>query len=489
MSTKVFRGDDKALMGIVLSVLTFWLFAQSTLNIGPDIAADLGMSDEIMNIAVVAAALFCGTFIVAAGGIADVFGRVRVMMMGNIFNIVGSLLIATSTTSLSTQMVITGRVLQGLAAAAIMSSSLALVKTYWLDTDRQRAVSIWSIGSWGGTGFCALFAGLVVASPFGWRGIFALSAIISVIAMGLTRHIPESSPAQHVGMRLDWTGIAILALSILSLELFITQGEALGWTNWMTCTLLAVSLVFMVVFFYVEKMVNWPVLDFSLFKDRAFSGSTITNFIMSGTGGVVAVVMWVQQMGWGVSATVSGLTSIGFAVFVILFIRIGEKAMQRVGARAVIIVAGILVAASTALMMITSVSESTYVVFSLIGFSVYGLGLGLFATPVTDTALGTLPKDRTGAGAGVFKMSSSLGAALGIAISTSVFLALRGNAGSTDTVAFAGTVSLGINVALALGATLTAAILIPKAAGKLTSTIKIEAELVAPYAEANAVKI
>lgn len=53
MSYTSFKGDDKALIGIVLSVLTFWLFAQSTLNIGPDMATDLGMSDGTMNIAVV----------------------------------------------------------------------------------------------------------------------------------------------------------------------------------------------------------------------------------------------------------------------------------------------------------------------------------------------------------------------------------------------------------------------------------------------------
>lgn len=470
MSNASFKGDDKALIGIVLSVLTFWLFAQSTLNIGPDMATDLGMSDGTMNIAVVAAALFCGTFIVAAGGIADVFGRVRIMMIGNILNILGSLLIATATTSLATQMVITGRVLQGLAAAAIMSASLALVKTYWLGTDRQRAVSIWSIGSWGGTGFCALFAGLVVASPFGWRGIFALCAIVSIVAIALTRHIPESRPAQSIGMHLDWSGIIVLALSVLSLELFITQGESLGWTHWMTWTLLAVSLTFLAVFVFIERVASWPVLDFNLFKDHAFSGATITNFIMSATGGVVAVVMWVQQMGWGVSPTISGLTSIGFAAFVILFIRVGEKAMQKVGARAVIITAGILVATATALLMITAVSESTYIVISLAGFSLYGLGLGLFATPVTDTALGTLPKDRTGAGAGVFKMSSSLGAALGIAISTSVFLALRDGTSINSDVALAGTVSLGINVVFAATATITAAVLIPKATGKVSQT-------------------
>ena len=467
MNPTTYRGEDKALIGIVLSVLTFWLFAQSTLNIGPDMGTSLGMSTETMNIAVVAAALFCGTFIVAAGGIADVFGRVKVMTLGNILNIIGSLLIAAATSAFATEMVIVGRVLQGLAAAAIMSSSLALVKTYWLGAARQRAVSIWSIGSWGGTGFCALFAGLVVASPFGWRGIFVLGAFVSLVSIFMTRHIPESRPAQYVGMRLDWYGIGALALAVLSLELFITQGEALGWTNWMTWTLLAVSATFLVLFFQIEKFVAWPVLDFNLFKDRAFSGATLTNFLMSATGGVVAVVMWIQQSGWGVSSTVSGLTSIGFAVCVLLFIRVGEKTMQKVGARAVIVVAGILVAISVALMMITNVSEGAYIAISLLGFSLYGIGLGLFATPVTDTALGTLPKERTGAGAGVFKMSSSLGAAIGIAISTSVFLAIRDGNGLNSEIAMAGTISLGINLAFTLAATLTAAVLIPATVGRV----------------------
>lgn len=465
--TTVYRGDDRALIGIVLGVLTFWLFAQSTLNIGPDMAADLGMADAEMNMAIVAAALFCGTFIVAAGGISDVFGRVRVMMVGNGLNILGSLLLAVATGPFAAEMVMFGRVLQGLAAAAIMSASLALIKTYWSGAGRQRAVSIWSIGSWGGTGFCALFAGIVAASPFGWRGIFILCALVSVIGILLTRRIPESRPAHQVGMRLDWIGIIVLALSVVALELFITQGETLGWGNWITWSLLAASAVFLALFFRVELFATWPVLDFKLFRNRAFTGATVVNFLMSATGGVVAVVMWIQQLGWGVSATVSGLTSIGFAIFVIIFIRVGEKLMQRKGARWVISIAGVLVATSVALMMVTNVSQGVYVAISLLGFSLYGIGLGLFATPVTDTALSTLPEDRAGAGAGVFKMSSSLGAALGIGISTAVFTALRDGVDPNGAAATAGAVALGINVVFAVLSLLAAVALIPAGAGRI----------------------
>lgn len=456
-----YRGEDKALAGIVLAVLTFWLFAQSTLNIGPEIATDLGMSTGTMNISVVAAALFCGTFIVAAGGMADVLGRVRVMMVGNLLNIIGSVLIATAVGSFSPEMVIFGRILQGLAAACIMSASLALVKTYWLGRSRQRAVSIWSMGSWGGMGFCALVAGLITTNPLGWRGIFIAGAITSVVSILLTRHIPESAPARHIGLRLDWAGITTLALAVISLQVFITQGEMLGWRTWTPWSLLALSLSLFVAFLRIERLSRWPVLDLTLFINCTFSGATLVNFLMSATGGVVAVVMWIQQMAWGVSATVSGLSSVGFAIFVVAFIRVGERFMQLKGPRAAVVTASVLVAVAITLLMVTDVSQETYVAISLFGFSLFGIGLGLFATPITDTALNTLPDARAGAGAGMFKMSSSLGAALGIAISTSVFTAGLDSTVSADSVTSAGVFALAINLAFTLFALAAALLLLP----------------------------
>lgn len=75
-----YRGDDRLLFGIILGVLAFWLFAQTTLNIAPAMATDLGIATSVMNIAVSITALFSGIFIVVIGGLADRFGRVRVLM-------------------------------------------------------------------------------------------------------------------------------------------------------------------------------------------------------------------------------------------------------------------------------------------------------------------------------------------------------------------------------------------------------------------------
>lgn len=141
-------GNDPLLFGIILGVLAFWLFAQTTLNIAPTMGRDLGIETSVMNIAVSITALFSGIFIVVVGGAADRIGRVRVVQAGFVLGIVGALLVGLAPAGpLTVPSLLLGRVCQGLSAACIMPASLALVKAYWDGPARQRAVSLWSMGS------------------------------------------------------------------------------------------------------------------------------------------------------------------------------------------------------------------------------------------------------------------------------------------------------------------------------------------------------
>ncbi|MBN4917006.1 MFS transporter, partial [Staphylococcus sp. EG-SA-23] len=79
------------------------------------------------------------------------------------------------------------RIIQGVSAACIMPSTLAIMKTYYEGAERQRALSYWSIGSWGGSGICTLFGGLM-ATYIGWRSIFVVSILLTLLAMYLIKH-------------------------------------------------------------------------------------------------------------------------------------------------------------------------------------------------------------------------------------------------------------------------------------------------------------
>lgn len=185
----------------------------------------------LMNIAVALTALFSGIFIVFIGGLADRIGRVRVVMAGFVLSIVGSLLIGVAPLGgLANYFLLPGRALQGLSGACTMPASLALVKAYWEGDARQRAISMWSIGSWGGSGFCSLFGGFV-AQNFGWRWIFFASVVVALLGMVLVRGTPESKGQDQASAKFDIAGIATFMAAMVALQIVVTQGNGLGWTR------------------------------------------------------------------------------------------------------------------------------------------------------------------------------------------------------------------------------------------------------------------
>ena len=169
-------------------------------------------------------------FIVAAGGIADKVGRKKITYLGLILSVIGSLCLVLATGSL---LLIIGRVIQGLSAACIMPATIALVNAYFKGAERQRALSFWSIGSWGGSGVCS-FAGGAIATYMGWRWIFIFSIIFALLAMWLIKDTPESKGEESGAFKFDFGGLAIFAITMLALNLFITRGKDFGWTSPLT---------------------------------------------------------------------------------------------------------------------------------------------------------------------------------------------------------------------------------------------------------------
>jgi len=427
-----FVGNDKVLFGIIFGVLAFWLFAQTTLNIAPVMAEDLGVENSIMNIAVSITALFSGIFIVVMGGLADRLGRVRVVMWGFILSIIGSLLVGfTPTGPLADTFLMLGRILQGLSGACIMSASLALIQAYWKGAARQRAISLWSIGSWGGSGFAALFGGFM-AQGIGWRWIFIASAVLSLIGMLMVRGTPESRAASRKNSKFDFPGIITFTIMMVALQVFATQGAELGWTSVASLAMLALGIIFGILFFRIELKAPNAFVDFKLFKNSIFTGATISNLLLNGTAGILIVAMSLVQIGGSMTAQEAGLLTLGYGITIVAFIRVGEKLLQRFGPRRPMIWGSLIVGASIFLLMPTHLLLDTYTIVTVVGFSLFGLGLAFYATPSTDAALSSLPPDQAGSGSGIYKMASSLGASFGVAISAAVFTALSGDASTID---------------------------------------------------------
>jgi DHA2 family multidrug resistance protein-like MFS transporter len=130
------------------------------------------------------------------------------------------------------------------------------------------------------------------------------------------------------------------------------------------------------------------------------------------------------------TAQEAGLLTIGYAVAILAFIRVGERLLQRFGPRRPMIWGSLIVGAAIVCLLPTNVTLGVYQILAVVGFTLFGLGLAFYATPSTDAALSALPDDQAGSGAGIYKMASSLGASFGVAISATVFTALSGDSRS-----------------------------------------------------------
>jgi DHA2 family multidrug resistance protein-like MFS transporter len=130
------------------------------------------------------------------------------------------------------------------------------------------------------------------------------------------------------------------------------------------------------------------------------------------------------QLGGNMTAQQAGMLTLGYAVAIIAFIRVGEKLLQRFGARKPMIWGCLITGLAILFLSPANLLLRDYRILAIIGYTLYGTGLAFYATPSTDAALSNLPEGQAGAGSGIYKMASSLGAAFGVAISATIFTAL-----------------------------------------------------------------
>ena len=449
-----YKGNDKLILGLVLGIITYWLFAQALLNTVPDIQKDLGMDVSTIGIGISITALFSGIFVVVAGGFVDRFGAVKLTVIGLVLSIVGSALLIMA---YSTPLFITARVIQGFSAACIMPATLSIVKAYYDGEARQRALSFWAIGSWGGTGICSLVGG-AIATSMGWRWIFVFSIVVAIISLVLLKGTPETKTVAS-NKKFDYVGLVPFITAMISLNLVITRGGSFGWTSWITMSLM-ILFVLSAIFFFMNgfKKGEDSFIDFSIFKNRAYSGAMLSNFLLNMVAGSLIIINTYLQLARGFTSFQSGLLSIGYLICILITIRIGEKLIQKVGARKPMMIGPLITSLGVSLMALTFLEDLAYIIAVIAGFILFGIGLGLYATPSTDTAVSNSPADKAGVATGIYKMSSTLGGSTGIAVCASVFGALSISNGA----GFAAMIGLGICAALCILSMLSVFFTTPK---------------------------
>lgn len=461
-----YTGTNQLILGIVLLVLTYWMFAQSMqASLIPAITDSFGIKgnaakEDLLNFAASLTPLFAAACVVTCGGLADRFGRMRFALIGMVLSVIGS---ATAAVSNNVELLIVGRALQGISAACIMPATIALMKTYFEGKRQATALTCWSIGSWGGSGFCALLAGMI-EPKYGWQAIFWINAGISVLGMVLMMGTPESK-APKTDKKFDTLGSIYFVIALIALVLAVSKGRSWGYTDIKFIGTFVISVAVFTVFYINEKTAASKniaqLIDFSLFKSRGYLGATLSNFLLNAIAGTMVIVNTYLINGRGLTTTEVGIISLTYAIAVLALIPVGQKILFKFGGRLPMIAGCIICFSGVGLMSLTHVeSLESYTMLVKVGYALFGFGLGVYATPSTYTAVSAAPEEKAAVAAGIYKLASSLGGAMGVALSLAVYSAF-----ASTNIHQAGFAGLVLNVGFGLLALASIMFIMPKRVG------------------------
>lgn len=398
----------------------------------PAISRELGGSPIQLNWALNAFILTFGSTLMAAGSLADSYGRKKVFLSGlAAFGLLSVALIFTRDIVWFDLL----RALQGVGAAAAFAGGLAALAQEFDGAARLRAFSIVGANFGIGLAFGPVAAGWMIAT-MGWPAIFMLLVALVVIGLLLGAIFMRES-RDPTASGIDWKGAISFTLALTALTFGVLQAPESGWDDPLVVVLLIGAVLLFVAFGMIERTVARPMLDLSLFRFPRFVGAQLLAVAPAYAFVVLLVLMPVRFIGIeGMDEIAAGQMMIALSA-PLLILPIAAGLLTRWLAPATICGAGLAIAASGLYWLgrFPVGSDPAALIAPLITI---GVGVGLPWGLMDGLAVSVVPKERAGMATGIFSTSRVAGegvalalvsAALSVLISTNLGAAAGGQAG------------------------------------------------------------
>jgi EmrB/QacA subfamily drug resistance transporter len=416
-----------ALLGVALAAQILVVLDISVVNTAlPSIGRSLGLGGSQLAWIVTAYLMMSGGGLLLGGRIADLLSRRTVFLTGLTLFTAASLLSGFAETG---GQLIATRSVQGLSAALLTPSALALIMTTYAGAQRKTALATW--GAVGSLGVAAgVLLGGAITTWTSWQFIFWVNGPVGLIALLVgTRIIAKQKAPRPTLGAFDLPGAAAVIGGLASLIYALGGTAAHGWWSIHTATAFAASFALLVTFLELEQRAARPLFPPHIWKlDSLVSGTAVMLGVTGILVGTVFLTSILLQTVLGFTALRTGLAFVPFALAITAGTVVARHLLAHVSPRA-IATAGLLITTGAALLLSHAGDDAHYASDILPWLFALGLGIGMVFVPVSVTSMAGIPASHAGVASGFLMTGHEIGAALGVA----VLSAIASTAGSLTT--------------------------------------------------------
>jgi EmrB/QacA subfamily drug resistance transporter len=384
----------------------------------PSAQRALHFSTDSRQWVVTAYALAFGSLLLLGGKLGDLFGRKWTFIAGLIgfsgASAVGGL-------AQSFGMLVGARALQGAFGALLAPSALSLLTvTFAGSPERAKAFGIFGAIAGGGASVGLLLGGLLTET-LSWRWCLYVNVLIAVptavVAVRVLRNVGQTEPP-----RIDLPGVLAGSGGLFAVVYGFSSAETTSWSDTATIVALAMSVVLLSAFVWIESRAAHPLLPLHIVRDRA-RGGAYASIALAGSGifGVFLFLTYFMQQSLGFSPLKTGLAFLPMTIaIVITSTTVQTQLLHRIGTRRLI--AGGMTLALLAMISFTRLKPTAgYSADVLPGLMLIGIGMGCIFAPAFSTATLGIESNEAGVASAMVNTSQQVGGSVGTALLSTIF--------------------------------------------------------------------
>ena len=419
MSTK----EIKWTMFVITAVGNFIAMLDATtvnLALYP-MAVDLHVTMSQIQWVMIAYMLVLTVFLPFFGKLGDIFPKNKLYSVGFSLFALGAFL---NTTADSFGLLIAYRCLEALGASIMLSNAQAIIATIFKKERRGKALGLnGCIVAIGGMSGPAL--GGILINSFGWHSVFLPCIPVALAgAYYAYKMLPHSIKTERKNFKFDYKGFFYFTISLFALLLAISEGHSWGWNSLKIISLGVITLIFGVLFYIRDHHINYPLINFSMFKIKPFTFGNLavmTSYMAMYTNSILLPFFLQEILKY--NALKTGLLILPYSVTLSVMAPIAGRLSGKYGSRYLTIAGPIVYC--IALLMFTLYDKNAAMWQIVLASGIMGLGNGLFQSPSNNAIMTCVKTEELGLASGILALSRNMGNILGVAVTITLFETFR----------------------------------------------------------------